>query len=280
MTDRMEVSCPGQFPRRQKGAYGERGALSETEKQTALREVLDDPSENEGEREEDIQDPNEGRDEVPPSIEELIDWLRSIERRYGSVSWSWRRYWIAGWLQDINNGYGPFRCLDDLSEALFSVDDKDGRVHPMLQPDFRPGRPPLTRTEFNNRCLIALAIDAMKADGWSIERSAKTIAGQLSNHRAKYVHIRTIRYSSGSVPSWETIRNWREEIARIARGREQHPTIIRETAAKYLRQRDRLRQVMAARKIHPQDLAALLLQQMRPVPGLRKIDTPLLLNSR
>jgi hypothetical protein len=35
------------------------------------------------------------------------------------------------------------------------------------------------------------------------------------------------------VPLWETVKNWREEIVRIAQGKGQHRALIREIAADY-----------------------------------------------
>jgi hypothetical protein len=69
--------------------------------------------------------------------------------------------------------------------------------------------------------MVALAIDALKVAGCSIEKSAKTVAGWLSKRGNTSVRIRTIGYSSVPVHSWETVKHWREEIVRIAGGKGQ-----------------------------------------------------------
>jgi hypothetical protein len=173
------------------------------------------------------------------------------------------------WLEEINNNFGPFRCIDDLSSALFSIDRKGApTAHPLLYPETRPGRPKLTRIEFRNRCMIALAIDALKLAGCSIEQSARAVAKWLSNRSFSSVRIRTIRYHSVPVSSWETVKNWREEIVRIAQGKGHHRSTIREIAANYLNQKVRLREVIAEQSVDPKTLALLLLKQMRALPPI------------
>jgi hypothetical protein len=217
------------FPRQPDGCRKEvrRGAA-------ALREILHGPPADLPDDDYDIVDPNEGWEPVPPSLDQLLDDLRSIEKTYARTSWWDRRFRLRGWLDEISHNYGPFRCLDDLSTALELIDRTDPPGHPMLQPDNRPGRPKLTRAEFQNRCMIALAIDALKVGGWRIEGSAEAVAKWLAKHSSSRVSIRTTAYSL-PVPLWETVKNWREEIVRIAQGKGQHRALIREIAADYLR---------------------------------------------
>jgi hypothetical protein len=184
-------------------------------------------------------------------------------------------------LDEINQSYGPFRCLEDLSSALFSIDRKNAlTVHQMLQPDYRPGRPKLTRIEFRNHCMMSLAIDALKVAGWRIDESAKAIAGWISKRGSSGIRIRTIRYSSVGVASWETVKGWREEIVRIAGGKGQHPAFIRKIAAEYLRQRERLPGVIEARGVDPREMAELLFERIRPLPISGKTRGALLPESR
>jgi hypothetical protein len=260
-----EPACPQQPEVSRDGAP--RGvALSEIEARAALQEILQGPSSDIPDDDDDIVDPHEGWEPVPVTWDELIDRLKSVDDGYDSIPWWTRRYWIAEWLIEVDRSYGPLRCLDDLISALFCIDDEDrSAVHPLLQPDYRPGRPKLTQTEFRNRCMVALAIDALKVAGLSVEKSAKTVAGWLSKRGNASIRIRTIRYSSVPVHSWETVKHWREEIVRIAGGKGQHGRVIRKIAAEYLGQRDRLPGVIAARGMDPQKLAVLLLRQMRPL---------------
>jgi hypothetical protein len=276
--DRAEPACPRQSEGRRKEVR--RGALSEIENRAALREILHGPPADLPDDDDDIVDPQEGREPVPPTLDELLDDLRSIERRYARTSWWDRRFMLRGWLDEISHNYGPFRCLDDLSTALELIDRTDPPGHPMLQPDNRPGRPKLTRTEFQNRCMIALAIDVLKVPGWSIEGSTKAIAKWLSKRSVSSVRIRSTRYSSVPVRSWETIKHWREEIVRIAQGKGQHRALIREIAADYLRQRERLPGVIEARRVDPKRMAVLLLEQMRPLSRLGKTEGPLFPKAR
>jgi hypothetical protein len=263
MEDRTKAPRTRRPGPRHNEAQGGRTALSEIEMQAALREVLHGPASDLPDDDDEIVDPHEGWEPVPSTLDQLIDWLRFIDREYESVPWSTRRSWVVEWLGEIDRSYGPFRCLDDLSSALFSIGRNDPpAVHPLLQPDNRSGRPQLTRTEFRNRRMVALAIDALKTAGWSIERSAKAVAECLSS---RSIRIRTSRYSCAPVESWETVKHWREEIVRIAQGKGRQPRVIREIAAEYLIQRDRLRAVIAARGVDPKELAVLLLKQVHPL---------------
>jgi hypothetical protein len=247
-----------------------RVALSKIEKRAVLRDILYGPPDDRADDDE-IVDPYEGWERVPPTLDALLDDVRRIEKTYERAPWSLRRFEVVGWLNEISESYGPFRCLTDLSSALRSIDCNDApSVHPMLQPDFRQGRPKLTRTEFRNHCMVALAIDALRVAGWTIEQSAKAISERLSKPNDRRVRIRTIRYSSVPVPTSETIKNWRQEIVRIAQGKGRHSSLIREMAVDYLSQRKRLLAVIAAGGVGTNAIVALLLEQMRPLPRLRK----------
>jgi len=97
--------------------------------------------------------------------------------------------------------------------------------------------------------------------GLSIKESANAVADQLSKDG---FHFSTRRYSvSMTVAAWETIKQWREEIVRIAKGKGQYHTAIREIAGEYLLQRARLRAVVAAGDVDPNEMAVLLLSQIR-----------------
>jgi hypothetical protein len=281
MEDCAEPSCAHQPEARRKEVQGGCATFSEAEKRATLREILEGPPSERPDDDDEIVDPTEGWEPVPPTLDELIDWLRSVDRRYESVPWSTRRFWVVEWLDKVNRSYGPFRCLDDLTSALLSVDHKNAfTVLPLLQPDNRPGRPRLTRTEFQNRCMIALAIDALKVAGWSIEESAKAVAARLSKRSVSSIRIRSTTYSSVPVGSWETIKHWREEIVRIARGKGQHRALIRDIAGDYLRQRERVPAVIEARQMDPEVVAVVLLERTRPRSGSGKTLGALLPKAR
>ena len=250
------------MPRKQTSEGSAPTALTDTEREVILREILEGPPSYCPDEDDEIVDPHEGWEPIPPTLEQLIDWLQSIEKTYARISWWERRFRLRSWLDEINDSYGPFRCLGDLSEALDFIDRTDCPGHPMLQPQNRPGRPKLTRSELRNRCLVALAIDALKVAGVSNEKSAKAVADWLSKHGSSKVAIRTSTYSL-PVHSWETVKNWREEIVRIAQGKGRHRPLIREIASEYLRQRERLPKVIDARRIDPKAIAVLLLERMR-----------------
>jgi hypothetical protein len=130
--------------------------------------------------------------------------------------------------------------------------------------------------------MIALAIDALKVAGLNIQGGAKIVSDWLVKQNHDGVRIRTSRPSTYSLPiqPWETVKNWREEIVRIAQGKGQYPIFIREIAADYMRQRERLPRVIRARRTDPKAIAVLLLKQMRPRSELGKTVGALLPNSR
>jgi hypothetical protein len=261
---RGERSTPPQLPRASARTEHSGQPTPTQATQAALWEILHGPACDDPDDGDEPIDPHEGWEPVPPTLDQLVGWLRSIDNRYESVPWSSRRWWIVGWLQEINQNYGPFRCLDDLSSALFSVDDKDGPTgHPLLQPECLPGRPKLRGSKLRARCLTALAIDALKMAGLSIKDSASEVADWLSKDGFR---VSTRRYSvSMTVAPWETVKQWREEIVRIANGKGQYHSVIREIARDYLRQRARLRAAVTAGGIDPRELAVLFLSQ-RAVP--------------
>jgi hypothetical protein len=240
---------------------------SRIENQAVLHEILYGPPADRPEDDYDVVDPQEW-EPVQFTWDDLLGYLKSIEKTYERTPWSMRRFRLEGWLNEVSESFGPFKCLDDLSAALRSMDSNDVPLHPLLQAHGRAGRPKLTRIEFRNRCMIALAIDALKMAGWSIEQSARAVADWLSNRSIVGVRIRTIRYSSVPLSSWETIKNWREEIVRIAQGKGQHRRSIREIATDYLNQKARLHKVIAEKSKDPKNLARLLLEQMRPLPRI------------
>jgi hypothetical protein len=168
---------------------------SRTENHAVLREILYGPPADLPDDDHDMADPQEW-EPVQFTWDYLLGYLKSIEKTYERTPWSMRRFRLEGWLNQVSESFGPFRCLDDLSSALGSIGCNDVPPHPLLQAHGRPGRPKLTRIEFRNRCMIALAIDALKLDGWSIEESARAVADWLSNGSIVGVRIRTTRYSS------------------------------------------------------------------------------------
>jgi hypothetical protein len=261
--DRKELSRVRELAEWQKGAYDRKVAASDPENpvvSATLKHILQLPGDL---PEDDIEDPTEGWEPVPLTLDQLKDWLSSIDRRYDSVPWLTRRFWIVEWLSEAKESFGRFKCLDDLSSALLSVDKRAAELHPLLQSSAsRAGRPRLKTAEFENRCVAALAIDALKAARLSTERAAKEVAVWLQKNGMR---IRRSEYSINPVEPWETVKHWREEAARIARGKGRHRAGIRRIAASYLSQRDRLPKMMAARGADPRKVAMAFLKELRPL---------------
>jgi hypothetical protein len=117
-----EPACPQQ-PEGSRDDAPRAVASSEVEARAALREILQRPPSDIRDDEDNIIDPHEGWEPVRLTSDELIDRLKSVDDGYESIpSWT-RRYWIVEWLIEVDRSYGPFRCLDDLISALFSIDD-------------------------------------------------------------------------------------------------------------------------------------------------------------
>jgi len=105
------------------------------------------------------------------------------------------------------------QTIDDIRMAF--VEAERGIVDPFFEPEPLSGRPP---TELNRLFVMmkaSLAIDLLMKAGETNELAAREVGKQLEK---KNITVG----GKNDVADWKTIRGWRRELAKAARGNTQH----------------------------------------------------------
>jgi hypothetical protein len=188
----------------------------------------------------------------PSGLDDLSRAFHMHEEVYDEADPAERRYWLVVRLNRLNLvlGYSPY--VGELIEALMEVDR--GTLLPLFEP-IPNGRPKMRLTEQEIQSRAALAMEALMLGGMTKEQAARKVANALG-------------YASYDPIGREKVAQWRDDLARAARGTGNYSEDYRGLASLYLEDRDRLR---AAVKLHLQDPMNLAAQELERLDWLRRL---------
>src|SRR3984893_9325883 len=142
--------------------------------------------------------------EQPALSADLMSALHSIEAKFDELPVSGRRMLLLAWLTELRNRSGYFRCIGELVDAFIEV--HRGLLPPLFKPVDTAGRPPLPMIVEDMQSAAALAMDALMLGRKRKEEAARIVARKLG-------------YSVSDPVGWKKVAQWRDDLARAARGK-------------------------------------------------------------
>jgi hypothetical protein len=194
-----------------------------------------------------------GEPQSPPSaLDDLIRVFHMHEDVYDEAAPAERRYWLVGRLIRLQLILGHSPYVDELIEALLEVDR--GTLLPLFEPILN-GRPKMRLTEQELQSRAALAMEALMLGGMTKDQAARKVASALG-------------YASYDPIGRGKVAQWRDDLARAARGTGNYSEDYRKLASLHLEDRDRLRRAV---KLHLQDPMNLAAQELKRVDWLQRV---------
>jgi hypothetical protein len=167
--------------------------------------------------------------------------LQSIEAKFYELPVSGRRILLLAWLTQLRNRLGLFQCIGELVDAFIEV--HRGLLPPLFKPVDTVGRPPLPMIVEDMQSYAALAMEALMLAGNGKREAARIVARRLG--------------CSVSDPSgWKKVAQWRDDLARAARGKGNYSDDYRHHAEMHEYLRGELIQEFKAGRRDPKRLAA------------------------
>jgi len=188
----------------------------------------------------------------PSLVDDLIRVFHMHEEVYDEADPAERRYWLVARLNKLNQviGYSPY--VGELIEALLEVDR--GTLLPLFEP-ITNGRPKMRLTEQELQSRAALAMEALMLGGMTKDQAARRVASALG-------------YASYDPIGRGKVVQWRDDLARAARGTGNYSEDYRSLASLHLEDRDRLRRAV---KLHLEDPMNLAAQELKRLDWLRRV---------
>src|ERR1700730_9269734 len=179
--------------------------------------------------------------EQPALSADLMSALSSIEAKFDELPVSGRRMLLLAWLTELRNRSGYFRCIGELVDAFIEV--HRGLLPPLFKPVDTAGRPPLPMIVEDMQSAAALAMDALMLGRKRKEEAARIVARKLG-------------YSVSDPVGWKKVAQWRDDLARAARGKGNYSDDYRWHAELHEHQRAELTEEIKAKGRDAQRLAA------------------------
>ena len=142
--------------------------------------------------------------ELPPISADLMSALESVEAKFYDLPVSERRILLLNWLRQLRNRLGYFQCIGELVDAFIEV--HRGLLPPLFKPLDTPGRPPLSMIVEDMQSAAAMAMDALMLAGKRKEEAARIVA-------------RRVGYSVSDPSGRKKVAQWRDDLARAAKGK-------------------------------------------------------------
>jgi hypothetical protein len=149
-------------------------------------------------------EPGNAELEQPAISADLMSALQSVESKFYELPVWGRRILLLAWLTELRNRLGYFQCIGELVDAFIEV--HRGLLPPLFKPVDTAGRPPLLMIVEDMQSAAALAMDALMLGHKRKEEAARIVARRLG-------------YSVSDPSGWKKVAQWRDDLARAARGK-------------------------------------------------------------
>jgi hypothetical protein len=149
-------------------------------------------------------EPTNGELEQPAVSTDLMSALQLVEAKFYEAPVQQRRVLLLNWLTLLRNRLGDFQCIGELVDAFIEV--HRGLLPPLFKPVETVGRPPLPMVVEDLQSYAALAMDALMLAHNGKQEAARIVARRLG-------------LSVSDRNAWKKVAQWRDDLARAARGK-------------------------------------------------------------
>jgi hypothetical protein len=186
-------------------------------------------------------EPSNGELEQPAISADLMSALQLVQAKFYDAPITERRLLLLNWLTLLRNRLGFFQCIGELVDAFIEV--HRGLLPPLFAPVETVGRPPLPMVVEDLQSAAALAMDAIMLTHKRKEEAARIVARRLG-------------YSVSDPSGWKKVAQWRDDLARAAKGKGNYSDDYRDHAELHEHLRAELIQEFKAGSRDPQRLVA------------------------
>jgi hypothetical protein len=186
-------------------------------------------------------EPSNGELEQLAVSADLMSALQLVEAKFYEAPVTVRRLLLLDWLTLLRNRLGPFQCIGELVDAFIELER--GLRPPLFRPVETVGRPPLPMIVEDLQSAAALAMDAVMLSQKRKQEAARIVARRLG-------------YSVSDPSGWKKVAQWRDDLARAAKGKGNYSDDYRSHAKIHEHRRAELIREVKAGHRDPQRLAA------------------------
>jgi hypothetical protein len=198
-------------------------------------------------------EPSNGELEQPAVSADLMSALQFVEARFYEAPVTERRLLLLRWLTLLRNRLGDFECIGELVDAFIEV--HRGLLPPLFTPLETAGRPPLRMIVEDLQSAATLAMDAIMLSRKRKEEAARIVARRMG-------------YSVTDSVGWRKVAQWRDDLARAAKGNGNYSNDYRTHAELHEEQRAKLIQEF---KMGHRDPQRLVTRQLAKLDRCRRI---------